>query len=61
MSLVISFGKEKNMQILKDIIKHSPLKAYEGQKIKKPALVSIKNWEIALKLSNYGGNLKKLP
>lgn len=49
------------MQILKDIIKKRPLKPYEGQKIKKPALVSPKNWDIALKLSNYGGNLKKLP
>ena len=60
-SLVVSFNKEVNLEILRDIVSRTPLRDLQATKIKKPSLVSAKNWEIALKLSNFSGNLKKLP
>lgn len=58
---MISFNRENNLEILKDIISRVPLRELQANKLKKPALVSAKHWELALKLSNYSGNLKKFP
>jgi hypothetical protein len=46
---------------MKDIINKKPLQINEKVKIRKPAGVSSKYWDIAVVLSNYGGNFKKFP
>lgn len=59
MTVLITFNKEDKIDILRDIISQNTLKPNEV-KLKKPALVSTKHWEIILKLSGYEGNLKNL-
>ena len=62
-AIVIAFHKEVRLDLLKQIINKTPLQAFESTltKVKKPAQVSLKNWQTAQKLSLYGGNLKRLP
>jgi hypothetical protein len=42
------------------IAKNTPKISQEYAKLKKPAVVSAKNWENVLKLASYGGNLSKM-